>query len=114
MADPIARIAKIMRRALGTVNGPRWDDPRGAEFSTRSWQGLPEAETRWDAQFLSPLTTLTGFVRIIGQFALQNWGAVASCMAYRYFRRALRRTRSRFLGDLHLRLDSYLRLHVAR
>jgi hypothetical protein len=43
-------------------------DPGGAELGTRSSDGPPEAETRWDAQFLLPRSGVIGVDRIFGQY----------------------------------------------
>ena len=54
-------------------------DPGGAELSTRSWDGPPEAETRWNAQLLLPRANVVGVVRIIGHHGMVTCGEYPTC-----------------------------------
>jgi hypothetical protein len=56
------------------IRAGQWADPGGAELCTRSWDGPPEAETRWDAQLLLPRSDVTGVDRIIGQYGIGRRG----------------------------------------
>src|SRR6266487_5689957 len=47
--------------------------------STRSWDGPPEAETRWNAQLLLPRANVVGVVRIIGHHGMVNCGEYPTC-----------------------------------